>query len=193
MADEELPSQLSAMADLFTPIALRVAATLHLADHLAQGADSVGALAERTRGDPDALGRLADHLVAIGALQRGPTGALSLTDLGEQLREGHAGGARAWLDIEGATGRADLSALHLLDAVRSGRPAYPQTYGREFWEDLAARESAASIEMGLRMLAYTGGRERSLAELGRLAADAGLRAGASQRVTQYRSVTELRA
>ena len=129
------------MADLFTPMALRVAATLRLADHVAAGADSIPALVEHTGGDPDALGRLVDHLVTVGVLERGFTGALSLTDLGDQLRETHPGRGRAWLDIEGAVGRAELSALHLLDTVRTGRPAYPLTYGRGFWEDVAADRS----------------------------------------------------
>jgi hypothetical protein len=54
----------------------------------------------------------------------GSDGARSLTDLGDQLRDEHPGGGRAWLDIDGAVGRGDLSALHLLDAVRTGQPAY---------------------------------------------------------------------
>jgi len=143
VADEGFPARLWAIADLFTPMAVRVAATLRLADHIAEGADSLAALAQRTDSDPDALGRLVDHLVSVGALQRRGTGTLSLTDLGEQLREGHPGDGRAWLDIEGPVGRAELSALHLLDTVRTGRPAYPLIYGRGFWEDLAAQPALA--------------------------------------------------
>jgi hypothetical protein len=131
------------MADLFTPMAIRVAATLGLADHIAGGADSPSALARRTGSDPDALGRLLDHLVAVGLLRRRETGALALTDLGEQLRDEHPGRGRAWLDIDGPVGRAELSALGLLDSVRSGRPAFPAIHGRGFWEDLAARPSLA--------------------------------------------------
>lgn len=126
------------MADLFTPMALRVAATLRLADHIATGADSLPALAQRTGSDQDALGRLVDHLISVGVLLRSGTDTLSLTDLGEQLHDGHPGDGRAWLDIEGPVGRAELSALRLLDTVRTGRPAYPLIYGRGFWEDLAA-------------------------------------------------------
>jgi len=144
VADEGFPAQLWAIADLFTPMAVRVAATLHLADHLAAGADSLGALAECTGSDPDALGRLVDHLVTVGVLRRGDPGTLSLTALGEQLREGHPGDGRAWLDIEGAVGRAELSAVRLLDTVRTGQPAFPLMYGRPFWEDLTAQPARAA-------------------------------------------------
>jgi hypothetical protein len=143
VADEGFPARLWEMADLFTPMALRVAATLRLADHVAGGADSVPVLAEHTGSDPDALGRLVDHLVMIEVLQRSDAGTLSLTDLGDQLCQGHPGDGRAWLDIEGPVGRAELSALRLLDAVRTGRPAYPLIYGREFWEDLSTRPDLA--------------------------------------------------
>jgi hypothetical protein len=139
LAEDGFPARLWAMADLFTPMALRVAATLRLADHVAAGADTVPALVERTGSDPDALGRLVDHLVSIGVLQRSDTDALVLTELGDQLRDGHPGDGRAWLDIEGAVGRGDLSALRLLDIVRTGRPGYPELYGRGYWEDLAAQ------------------------------------------------------
>jgi hypothetical protein len=42
------------------------------------------------------------------------------------------------LDIEGALGRADLSAVHLLHSVRTGEAGFPALYGRSFWEDLAS-------------------------------------------------------
>jgi 2,7-dihydroxy-5-methyl-1-naphthoate 7-O-methyltransferase len=154
VAEEAFSWRLWELADLFTPMALRVAATLRLADHVAERADSVAALSERTGSDPDALARLVDHLVTVGVLQRADTGALALTDLGEELREGHPGDGRAWLDIDGSVGRAELSALRLLDAVRSGLPAYPLLYGRGFWADLGAQPAlSASFDalMGSRL------------------------------------------
>ena len=177
MADEGVPARLWAMADLFTPMALRVAATLRLADHVAAGADSVARLAQRTDSDPDALSRLVDHLVAVGVLRRSGMDSLSLTDLGEQLREGHPGGGRAWLDIEGPVGRAELSALRLLDAVHTGRPAFPLIYGRGFWEDLAAQPAlsasfdalmAARLRSGAREIAarYDWGALRDVVDVG---------------------------
>jgi hypothetical protein len=85
-----------------------------------------------------------EHLTAIGVLD-----GWALTDLGEQLRE-----AQPWLDAEGPLGRADLAALHLLDAVRSGRPAYELAYGRDYWQDLAAdpaRNAAFDALMSARL------------------------------------------
>lgn len=138
MAEETFPTRLWTLADLYTPMAVRVAATLRVADHIAAGIDSVQALAERTSTDPDALGRLVAHLVSVGVLDRNAGDTLSLTELGAELCEGHPADGRAWLDITGAVGRADLAAMHLLDAVRTGQPAYPLTYGRGYWDDLAA-------------------------------------------------------
>ena len=124
------PARLWAMADLFTPMALRVAATLRLADHVAAGVDSAAALAEQIGADQDAMARLVAHLVTIGALADVGTGKLSLTELGEQLRSDHPAHGQAWLDINGAVGRGDLSAVHLLETIRTGRPGYPLTYGQ---------------------------------------------------------------
>lgn len=126
------------MADLFTPMALRVAATLRLPDYVAAGADSVSALATQVGADRDALARLVAHLVTVGVLAEDGTGELSLTELGEQLRSDHPADGQSWLDINGAVGRGDLSALHLLETVRTGRPAYPLMYGAGYWEDLGA-------------------------------------------------------
>ncbi|RJL27232.1 methyltransferase [Bailinhaonella thermotolerans] len=119
-------------ADLVTPMAIRVAATLRVADHIAAGAVSDDDLAKRTGADPDALRRVMSHLVSAGVFTRSPGGAYGLGELGEELR----GPARDWLDIEGAVGRADLSFVRLLDSVRTGGPAYPLLYGAGYWEDL---------------------------------------------------------
>lgn len=134
----EFPMQLWAAADLVTPMAIRVAATLGLADHIAGGTDSATALAEATGTDADSLGRLLEHLVTAGIVTRSGDRRYSLTCLGEQLTDAHPGRGRAWLDINGAVGRADLAMVDLAATIRSGQPAYPRFYGRGFWEDLAA-------------------------------------------------------
>ena len=144
MADE-WSNSLWAAADLVTPMAIRVAATLRIADHL----DATAAqLAEVTGADQDALRRVLDHLVTAGVLTRDDD-TYGLTALGEQLP-----GLGPWLDLEGSIGRADLSFIHLLHTVRTGEPAFPVLYGTPYWDDLAANpERAAHFDalMGSRL------------------------------------------
>jgi SAM-dependent methyltransferase len=59
------------------------------------------------------------------------------------LMDGHSSGLRAWLDLEGAGGRMDQAFAGLLDVVRSGKPAYPAQFGREFWADLGSSPELA--------------------------------------------------
>jgi hypothetical protein len=145
-----------AAADLVSPMAVRVAATLRLADHIAAGTGTSEALACVVDADQDSLERLLDHLVTAGVLSRTGTDGYSLTALGEHLRDDHPDKMRPWLDLEGAVGRADLSFVHLLHTVRTGEAAFPQQFGREFWDDLSADdERAASFDslMGARLVA----------------------------------------
>ncbi|MFG1603420.1 methyltransferase [Actinoplanes sp. NPDC049265] len=129
-----------AVADLVTPMAVRVAATLRLADHIAAGEHSPAALAAAVGADPDALERVMAHLVTAGIL----TPSNQLTALGEKLRSDHPEQMRAWLDIEGSVGRAELSFVSLLHTVRTGEAAFPQLYGRDFWTDMAADPARAA-------------------------------------------------
>jgi 2,7-dihydroxy-5-methyl-1-naphthoate 7-O-methyltransferase len=146
-----------AAADLLTPMAVRVAATLRLADHIAAGTRTAGALAEAVHADPDVLGRLMDHLVIAGVLSSTGDAAYELTDMGRYLCEGEPEGMRSILDIEGALGHAELSLVQLMHTVRTGEPAFPQQYGLAFWEDLSASdERAESFDalMGARLKAH---------------------------------------
>jgi hypothetical protein len=124
---------LRAMASLATPMAVRVAATLRLADRIGDaGATAVG-LAAETGTSATALARVLDHLVAIGVLTRA-NGRYRLTPLGGELRTE----LLDELDVHAALGRAELAFVELLHTVTTGGPAYPRRYGRDFWADLAA-------------------------------------------------------
>jgi 2,7-dihydroxy-5-methyl-1-naphthoate 7-O-methyltransferase len=134
--DETWPSELFARADLVTPMALRVAATLRLADHVAAGATTAAELARRSGSDAAVLGRVLRHLSAAEVFTRDEDGTVGLGRLGRRLLSSDQSRARDWLDIKGAVGRADLALFGLLDTVVTGRAAYPAVYGRGFWEDL---------------------------------------------------------
>ncbi|HEY4455901.1 MAG TPA: methyltransferase [Pseudonocardiaceae bacterium] len=149
--------ELWAAADLLTPMAIRVAATLRIADHIAAGTRTTAALAQAVDADEDALGRLLRHLVTAKVLTRPDLDTFALADLGERLRDDHPDGIRRWIDLDGAIGRADTCFVHLLHTVRTGEPAYPRQFGRGFWADLSANaelsESFDSL-MGARLVAY---------------------------------------
>ena len=139
MADEdESGAGVRAMADLATPMAVRVAATLRIADHIARGLRTASELAEAVNADADALDRVLRHLTTAGVLTRDRSGQYALTARGDALREDHPHRLRARLDLEGAIGRADLSFVQLLQTVRTGEPAYPARFGHSFWEDLSS-------------------------------------------------------
>jgi len=122
------------VADLITPMAVRVAAALRLAEHIHDGVDTVEELAVKTNTHQPSLAALLGHLVAVEVFAEGTGGTLTLTRLGKQLRL-----AQEFLDAEHSVGRSELSLVHLLDSVRTGQPAYPLQFGHTFWEDLAAR------------------------------------------------------
>jgi hypothetical protein len=143
-----------AAADLLTPMAIRVAATLRLADHVAAGVRTAEGLAAAVDADPDALSRLLGHLVTAGVLACSDAG-YALTETGEHLRDDHPDGVRAWLDLDGAIGHADKCFVELLHTVRTGEPAFGRLFGRPFWDDLAEDpRRAASFDtlMGNRLV-----------------------------------------
>lgn len=143
MADKA-SARLWAMADLLTPMAVRVAATLRLADHIAAGRRTAPDLAHATDVDADALDRMLRHLATVGVLRRDENGTYELTARGDTLRDDHPDGLRADLDITEPTGRADLAFVQLLHTIRSGEAAFPAQFGRSFWEDLAADPARAA-------------------------------------------------
>lgn len=134
-------------ADLITPMAVRVAATLRVADAIAAGVTSGPELAGHLAVAADPLVRVLDHLVTAGFLRRDDDRTYALTDAGQWLRDDHPQGIRASIDLEGAIGYADMCVVELLHTVRTGEPAFPRHFGRGFWDDLAEHpDRAASFD-----------------------------------------------
>ena len=158
MSDEAgADAELWRMADLITPMAIRVAATLRVADHISEGRRTADELAEAENVDADSLDRVLLHLAAVGVLTRDGTGRYALTALGGALRDAQPGGTRAMLDVEGAIGHADLSFVQLLHSVRTGGAAFPVQHERSFWDDLSAdpaRSASYSTQMGSDVAAW---------------------------------------
>ncbi len=113
------------LVDLIMPMAVRVAATLRVADLIAQGHGTLRELALRSGVDPDALGRLLRFLTARGVFKETSPGQFALNGVASTLLDSHASATRQWLDLEGFGGRMDLAFFDLLVAIRSGRPPQP--------------------------------------------------------------------
>ena len=133
------------LADLVTPMAIRVAATLRVADHIGSGRTTAPEIAHASAVDVDALERLLRHLVSVDVLGCDASHRYSLSERGEWLREDHVSGLRSVLDIRGPLGRAELSLVQLLDSVRTGEAAFPNVYERSFWDDLSADPARTAV------------------------------------------------
>ncbi|MDG4820282.1 methyltransferase [Asanoa sp. WMMD1127] len=136
--------RLAPLTDLITPMAVRVAATLRLADLIAGGADRVEDLAERTGTDADALGRMLRHLTRHGVFTEPAPGRFALDDTAELLRDDHPAGMRKAFDLTEFGGQMDLAFTELLHTVRTGQPAWEKVFGAPYWDHLAANPALAA-------------------------------------------------
>ncbi len=123
---------LEQMLDLATPWCLRVAATLRIPEHIADGHAGIADLAAAAGCDPDALHAVLGHLVSQGVFTEETPGRFACNPAAEQLA------SVPFLDLAGFGGRMAHTWGTLLDYVRTGQPAYEQVFGRPFWEDLDA-------------------------------------------------------
>ena len=132
------------LSDLCTPWCVHVVATLGIADQILEGNAEIGPLAVAAGADRDSLHRVLRHLVSKGLFEETAPGRFALNEAARGLLEE---GVRLGLDLEGIGGRMAHAWGTLLSAVRSGKPAYHEAFGRGFWEDLEAHpEVAASFD-----------------------------------------------
>jgi hypothetical protein len=116
-----------AMADLVTPMAVRVAATLRIADHIAGGVQTAPELAEAANVHAETLDRLLRHLATLGVLSRNETDQYALTALGDALRDDHPFGVRARLDIEVASAAPSSRSCNCCTPCAPRTPQIPLT------------------------------------------------------------------
>ena len=143
MEDSDAMAALWQKTDLITPMALRVAATLRLPDHIAAGHTSIAELAAASGCEPEGLDRLVRYLALEDVFIMEESGQLALGPVGACLCSDHPAGARAWFDLEGFGGRMSRCAFELLEAIRSGGPVWERLYGLGMWEDLDANSALA--------------------------------------------------
>ncbi len=129
------------MSDLCTPWCVHVAVTLRIAEHLAAGHSEIGELAAAAGADRDALYQMLRHLTGKGLFEETSAGHFALNDAARGLMDESF---RLGLDLDGFGGRMANAWGTLLSAVRSGRPAYHEAFGRPFWEDLEAHPRIAA-------------------------------------------------
>ncbi len=127
------------LTDLMSPYALRCAATLGIADAIADGAHDATAVAAAVGADPGATTTLLGYLATKDVVASGDDG-LALTAIGELLLDGDERGWREHLDLRGGTGHMDASLAGMLHAVTTGGPGYDALHHRSFWDALAADE-----------------------------------------------------
>lgn len=135
---------LGPVIDLITPMAVRAAATLRLADLMTDGPAPVDELARKSGSDPEALGRMLRHLVSHGVFAEPSPGMFDTNEIAVLLRSDHPAGMQGFLDLEKFGGQMDLAFTELLHTLRTGGPAWEKVFGAPFWEYLAAHPSMSA-------------------------------------------------
>ena len=112
---------------------IHVAATLGIADHLAQGPRTSDDLAEATSTNPPTLYRLLRALASIGVFHVGDNRTFSLTELGSCLQSNSVTPIAPWAIFIGRPYMWEAWA-HLLHSVRTGENAFRHVHGRSNFE-----------------------------------------------------------
>ncbi|HWC99013.1 MAG TPA: methyltransferase [Candidatus Sulfopaludibacter sp.] len=132
-------ADLWSLSDLCTPWCVHVAATLRVAENIQAGHSEIGALAEACGADRESLQRMLRHLASKGVFEEASPGRFTLNHAARGLIDGRIG-----FDLDGIGGRMAYAWSTLLPAVRTGRPAYHEVFGRPFWDDLEANPKIAA-------------------------------------------------
>lgn len=125
------------MADLATPMALRVAVTLGLPDRLLRDSATADQLAVELGVSSMALDLLLGHLTTLGVAER-TSGGYRTTEYGAHLCvDAGDGFTNMLLHMDSAAGRGELAFVELAHSIATGQAAYPRRYGQDFYDDLA--------------------------------------------------------
>jgi O-methyltransferase/methyltransferase family protein len=138
-------AQLVQMAMTFwTSRTIYVAAKLGLADHLADGPKSADELAGRTDTHAPSLYRVMRTVASLGIFTEDSTHRFSLTPLGEALKSGAPGSARATI-VTLAGDWAWRGWEHMLYSVETGKSGFEKALGMPMFDWLAQHPGDASL------------------------------------------------
>jgi hypothetical protein len=132
------------MMSLWVPRALYAAATLGIADVLADRALSSEEVARRVDADPETLRRLLRALVAINVCRVIDGGEFELTAIGECLRSEGRNSVRSWVLLMGGEMCA-RSWANLPECVRTGESTPQSLDGMETFEQLAMNPAEFAV------------------------------------------------
>jgi hypothetical protein len=121
-----------------------VAAKLNLADHLAKGPQSADTLAGPTGTHAPSLYRLMRTLANLGILTEDASHRFALTPLGDALRTGAPGSARATI-LTIASDWWVRGFEHLLYSVQTGKSGFEKMLGMPIFDWLAKHPEEASM------------------------------------------------
>lgn len=124
--------------------AIHVAATLGVADLLADGPKRSDELAADLSAHPGALYRLLRALATVGVFREEPGQRFTLTPLGDCLRSDAAEPLRGWAAYIGRP-PAWQAWAGLLDSVRTGENAFRRVHGVSVWEYRAAHPAEGMV------------------------------------------------
>lgn len=137
------------------------AAKIALADHLGSGAKTAEQLAGPTGTHAPSLHRLMRTLAALGVLTEGPARHFALTPLGEALKQGAPGGARATI--------LTFAGDHFWDVMKefpyslaTGKSAHEHITGMPLFEWFGRHPDEASL-FGESMVGFHGGEPPAVA------------------------------
>jgi len=117
--------------------ALTLAATLGIADLLAEGPKTSDALAIETSTHPPSLYRVLRLLSSFGIFAESDPGLFAQTETSELLRTGSPGSMRSWVRMTGLPVWSETFA-EALRSVKTGEPVLSQVVGSAFFEYLSA-------------------------------------------------------
>jgi len=113
--------------------AVATAAVLRIPDQLAHGPRTADDVARAVGADASAVFRLMRGIASVGVLTMEPGKRFALTPVGELLRSDVPGSMRSAMIAEMAPGHW-LPWGHLVDSVRTGKPAAKAVLGMDPWE-----------------------------------------------------------